>query len=367
MSKSWMFVGCCNRALPYFATANGEGIAAFAFDEASGSAIPAGVTAGIDNPTFLTVSPDGRTLYATSEVLGWNEGTVTAYAIDSATGALEYLNKQPTRGSIAAQVSFDGAGKFLLVVNYGAGPVTQRPNRSLVVYPLSPDGSIGAPVAEVAHEGRGLDPTRQERPHAHCVLAAPDNNHLVVSDLGLDQLVVYRFDGRLAEHVRIALPPGSGPRHFAFHPHLSCIYVANELNSSVATIDFDLEKSRLTVRAVVATVPASASAGNHCSEIKVSPDGRWLYVANRGHDSLALFSIAASTGDLTPMGNISTNGKTPRHFSFDPSGAFLAVANQDSDAIAIFAANGETGALDDRLPPLKVGTPTCVAFAARPR
>ena len=363
MSKSWMFVGGCNRALPYFATANGEGIVAFAFDE--GRAVPAGVTDGIDNPTFLAVSPDGRTLYATSEVLGWNEGTVTAYAIDPASGALEYLNKRPTRGSIAAQASFDRSGKFLLVVNYGVGPVTQKPNRSLVVYPLLADGSIGAPVAEVTHEGRGSDPTRQERPHAHCVLAAPDNSHFVVSDLGLDQLVVYRFDGALTEHVRVALPPGSGPRHFVFHPHLPCLYVGNELNSSVATIDFDLEKSRLTVRAVVATVPPSGAAGNHCSEIKVSPDGRWLYVANRGHDSLALFSIAASTGDLTPMGNIPAKGKTPRHFAFDPSGQFLAVANQDSDAIAVFAANKDTGALDDRFPPVKAGTPTCVAFAPR--
>jgi 6-phosphogluconolactonase len=363
MSKSWMFVGCCNRALPYFATANGEGIATFAFDD--GRAVPAGVTGGIDNPTFLAVSPDGRTLYVTSEVLGWNEGTVTAYAIDPASGALEYLNKQPTRGSIAAQASFDRSGKFLLVVNYGVGPVTQKPNRSLVVYPLSADGSIGAPIAEVTHEGRGSDPTRQERPHAHCVLAAPDNRHLVVSDLGLDQLVVYRFDGGLTEHVRVALPPGSGPRHFAFHPHLPCIYVGNELNSSVATIDFDLEKSRLTVRAVVATVPASGAVGNHCSEIKISPDGRRLYVANRGHDSLALFSIAASTGDLTHIGNIPAKGKTPRHFAFDPSGAFLALANQDSDEVAIFAANRDTGALDDRLPPVKTGTPTCVAFAPR--
>jgi 6-phosphogluconolactonase len=360
MSKSWMFVGGCNRALPYFARANGEGIAAFAFD--GGRAVPAGVTDGIDNPTFIAISPDGRTLYATSEVLGWNEGTITAYAIDPASGALEYLNKQPTRGSITAQASFDRSGKFLLVVNYGVGPVAQKPNRSLVVFPLSADGSIGAPVAEVTHAGRGTDPARQERPHAHCVLAAPDNHHLVVSDLGLDQLVVYQFDGGLSEHARVALPPGSGPRHFAFHPHMPCIYVANELNSSVATIDFDLGKSRFAVRAVAATVPASSAAGNHCSEIKVSPDGRWLYVANRGHDSLALFSIDASTGDLTPEGNIPAKGKTPRHFAFDPSGAFLAVANQDSDAVSIFAVNKHTGALDEHPPPVKVGTPTSVAF-----
>jgi 6-phosphogluconolactonase len=362
MSKTLMFVGCCNRAVPYYATANGEGVAAFAFDEATGRTSPLGVTTGIDNPTFIAVSPDGRTLYATSEVFGWNEGTVTAYAIDHSSGRLDYLNKQPARGSITAQLSFDRTGKYLLLVNYGMGPVTQKPNRSIVVFPLLPDGSIGAPIAEATHTGSGHDPDRQERPHAHCVLATPDNRFIVVSDLGIDQLISYRFDGGVAEHSQLTLPPRSGPRHFAFHPRSPWAYVANELNSTVASLDFDAANGRLSVRSIAKTVPDSAAAGNHCSEIKVSADGRWLYVGNRGHDSLSRFSIDDATGVATLLGNTPTGGKTPRHFAFDPSSAFLAVANQDSDAIAIFSVDAGTGDLTMLPHSASTGTPTSVTF-----
>jgi 6-phosphogluconolactonase len=361
MPNTLMFVGCCNRALPYFATANGEGIAAFAFDEATGKTSPLGVTPGIDNPTFIAISPDGRTLYATSEVLGWNEGAVTAYAIDHASGQLDYLNKQPTRGSIAAQMSFDRTGQYLLLVNYGAGPITQKPNRSVVVFPLLSDGSVGAPISEATHSGPGHDPVRQERPHAHCVLATPDNEYIIVSDLGLDQLISYRFDGNIAQQVQVTLPPGSGPRHFVFHPHSPHAYVANELNSTVASLDFDAAKGQLAIRSIATTVPGSAIAGNHCSEIKLSPDGRYLYVGNRGHDSLSRFAIG-ETGDATLIGNTPSGGRTPRHFAFDPSGSFLAVANQDSDSIAIFAVNRETGDLSMLAAGAPTGTPTSVAF-----
>jgi 6-phosphogluconolactonase len=367
LARSLLFVGSCNRALPYFASANGEGIAAFAFDDATGAAAPLGVTVGVDNPTFLAVSPDGRTLYATSEVLGWNEGLVTAYAIDAETGALDYLNKQPTRGSIAAQMSFDRMGAHLLLVNYGVGPVTQKPNRSLVVFPLGADGSVGAPMAEVTHEGRGIDPERQERPHAHCVVAAPDGGHFVVADLGLDLLVAYRFEGALREQTRFALPPGSGPRHFTFHPRLSRLYVANELNSTVAAVEYEADTGAMRLRGVWPTVPAPDAAGNHCAEIKLSPDGRWLFVANRGYDRLAMFAVDPSSGELMPAGHFASGGRTPRHFAFDPSGRFLAVANQDSDRVEVFGFDAATGALTPGPAPLAVGTPTCVAFAAPPR
>ena len=320
------------------------------------------MTKGIDNPTFLAVSPDGRTLYATSEVLDWNEGTVTAYATNHASGRLEYINKQPTRGSIAAQMSFDRTGKFLLLVNYGVGSMTQKPNRSVVVFPLFADGSIGAPIAEATHSGSGHDPVRQDRPHAHCVLATPDNRFFVVSDLGLDQLVFYRFDGgAIAQHTRLTLPPGSGPRHFVLHPRAPHAYVANELNSTVASLDFDAGDGRFSVRSFAATTP-DAAAGNHCSEIKLGPDARWLYVGNRGHDSLARFSIDEGTGAATLVGNTPSGGQTPRHFAFDPSGAFLAVANQDSDSIRVFAVDLASGDLVMLQTRVQTGTPTSVAF-----
>jgi 6-phosphogluconolactonase len=361
-----MFVGGCNRPLPYFATANAGGIATFRFDEDSGAATPVGLTEGIDNPTFLAVDPSGETLNATSEVLGWHEGVVTAYAIDRATGALTYINKQPTRGSIAAQLSFDRTGRFLLAANYGVGPVTHRPNRSVVVIPRRPDGELLAPVAEATHEGAGPDPARQDRPHAHSVLASPDNRFLVVADLGIDQLVVYKFDadtGAFARHAGFALPAGSGPRHFVWHPDRPFAYVVCELGSAVASLGFDPEAGRFELLGVVKTAPESALQGNHCSEIRISASGRHLYVGNRGHDSIARLAVDAGSGvaelvDTTPSG-----GKTPRHFAFDPSGKFLAVANQDSDLISLFSVGTSDGALKPLPQQVITGTPTAIAFA----
>jgi 6-phosphogluconolactonase len=360
-----MYVGCCNRATPYFATSNGVGVAAFRFDAATGAATPLGVTAGVENPTFVAIGPSGSTIYATSEVLGWNEGLVSAYAIDPRSGALSYINKQPTRGSIAAQASFDRTGRFLFVANYGMGSVTERPNRSLVVYALKPDGEISAPIAEATHEGVGSDPARQERPHAHSVLATPDNRHLVVADLGLDKLIVYRFDastGAIARHSELTLPPASGPRHFVFHPTLPRAYVGNEMGSTVATLGFDAAAGRFETFAITPTVPEAARANNHCSEIRISADGRRLYVANRGHDSLSRFAIDPASGMASLIDTTPSGGKTPRHFAFDPSGRFLAVANQDSDRISIFAVDRSDGALKLLPGAIATGTPTNVVF-----
>jgi 6-phosphogluconolactonase len=362
MPRTLMFVGCCNRPLPYFATANGEGITAFAFDERTGETSRLATTTGIDNPTYIAISPDGRTLYATSEVFGWNEGTITAYAIDSASGRLEYLNKQPTRGSIVAQASFDRTGRHLFVVNYGAGPMSQKPNQSVVVFPLLPDGQLGAPAAEASHRGRGLDPTRQERPHPHCAVATPDNRFVVVTDLGLDRLFVYRFENGMIPYSEMTLQPGSGPRHLVFHPRLSRAYVGNELNSTVTTLAFDSVKGGLTVLATSSTTSDWTIGVNHCSEISISEDGRWLYVGNRGHDSLSRFSVDQASGIARLLGSTPSGGKTPRHFAFDPSSAFLAVANQDSDSVSILAVDSTSGDLRILPNAAQTGTPTCVGF-----
>jgi 6-phosphogluconolactonase len=286
----------------------------------------------------------------------------TAYAIDSASSHLEYLNKQPTRGSIVAQANFDRTGRYLFAVNYGAGPMTQRPDQSLIVFPLLPDGELGPPVAWAAHAGRGLDPIRQERPHPHCAVVTPDNRFVVVTDLGLDRLLAYRFDSGITRHSEMALPSGSGPRHLAFHPRLPYAYVANELSSTVASLAFDAAEGRLALLAASATAPGSMNGVNHCSEIKISSDGRSLYVGNRGHDSLSRFAIDQATGVVSLLGNTPCGGKTPRHFAFDPSGAFLAVANQDSDSVAVLQVDSVTGDLQMIPHRAQAGTPTCVAF-----
>ena len=365
MSKAMFFVGSCNRVLPYFATANGRGIGAFRIDTVTGEIETLGVAEGIDNPTYLATAPDGISLSATSEVLGWNEGTISACAIDAKSGALIYLNKQPTRGNIAAHLSYDATGRFVAVANYSMLPTTSKPNQSVVICPRSADGALAAPVAEVSHSGIGLDRVRQERSHAHSARWTPNNRFLVVADLGTDQLVLYKFDaatGALCWHSVTPLPPGSGPRHIAFHPARSFVYSANELSSSVASLSFDEDAGILSLLAVRASLPEGEIGHSHCSAIKVSRNGRHLFVGNRGHDSIGCFDIDPASGIATLRETVPAGGKTPRDLEFDPSGNLLAVANQDSDRVNFFSYDSANGELAEFGTPLTTGTPTAVTF-----
>ena len=193
---TFVVVGTLTRDAPYFQGARGKGITVFAFDEKSGQLTQLSEKGGVDNPTYVTVHEGNRCVYANSEVFGWNEGTVSAYRLDPRTGSLLYLNKQPALGSILAHNSLDRTGRFLFVANYSvyAEPDDSLPDQSVVVMPIREDGGLGSPVCSRSHSGSGPNAARQERSHAHCVLASPDNRHVLVADLGIDQLVVYRFD-----------------------------------------------------------------------------------------------------------------------------------------------------------------------------
>ncbi|HET7411882.1 MAG TPA: lactonase family protein [Pararhizobium sp.] len=363
MPKTFLYVGCCNRETPYFATSNGKGIAVFEIDLDSGHLEPVGVQEGIDNPTFLSVDAAGTRLYANSEVFGWNEGVVSAYDIDRATGRLDYINKQAAQGSITAFNSSDRSGRYLLVANYGMSPVADRPNRSVISFPIRADGGLGAAAGSAAHEGKGIDPERQERPHAHSIRISPDNRFAVAADLGIDALVSYAFDeasGHLERVATFRLPEGSGPRHFVFDPAAPRAYVVNELNSTVCSLAYDAESGALALLDSCATVPGEAT-GNHCSEITLAPSGKRLFVANRGHDSIATIAIDPEIGKLRLEANTPAGGKTPRHMAIDPSGQFLVVANQDSDRLAVFCLSGADEALSS-VGGTSTGTPTCVAF-----
>lgn len=303
-------------------------------------------------------------LCATSEVLGWNEGTITSYAIDPATGRLTYLSKQPTRGDIAAHLSFDATGRFAASVNYAVLPVTARPNRSLAVYRIAADGELGPVIAEVTHDGSGPDAARQDRPHAHCVRWTPDNRFVVVADLGIDKLVVYAFDaesGSLTPHGELALPPGSGPRHFAFHPTLAFAYSVNELASSVASLAFDAAAGTFELLGIESAVEPNMIGHSHCSAIKIAPGGRHLFVGNRGEDSLARFDIDPATG-LARRAGATPTGKTPRDFDFAPDGSYLAVANQDGDSVSLFRYQTADGSLTPFGRSIPTGTPTAIAW-----
>jgi 6-phosphogluconolactonase len=363
-----VFVGTLNRATPYFEGANGEGILVFILDEATGRLSLQSKVKGIDNPTYLSLHPDKPCLYATSEVFGWNEGTVSAYAFDRGNGALTYINKQATLGSCTAYSTVDRSGRFLLVANYAHEPWSadfgaENPGQAAVVYPIKENGGLKAPLCSVAHQGSGPMADRQERPHPHSAVPSPDNRFVVVPDLGIDKVMCYRFDeGQLTLAVGVpafTLPPGSGPRHFVFANNGTTAYVINELGSTVGHLKYDARTGKLETVELVSTVPSGFAGENGCADLHLSPDERFLYGSNRGHDSIVIYAVHPATGRLTLVGHTPTEGRTPRNFAISPSGRFVLVANQNGDSIVTFRRDATNGLLH-RLDRLEVGTPVCI-------
>jgi 6-phosphogluconolactonase len=364
--KSILFIGSLNREASSFKRARGKGIAAYSFDLDSGEATLASETAGIDNPSYLTIHPGNGCLYATSEVFGWNEGTITAYRFDRASGRLIYINKQPTLGSISAYCSIDRSGRFLLVANYAIGPLDDLPGKSVAIFPIRADGGADPAVASAAHQGSGPNQARQERPHAHCILASPDNRYVVVADLGIDKLVSYRFDARtgtILPGASTGLVAGAGPRHFAFHPDGTKAFVINELDSTINALAYDARMGSFSVLDTVAALPGLDHVESHCASIQISPDGRFIYGANRGHDSIVIHAVDQASGKLTPVGLESTRGATPRDHVIDPTGRFLLICNQNADRVVVFRRDAATGRLTDAGKPIETGTPMCAKFA----
>jgi 6-phosphogluconolactonase len=360
VSEVLVFVGSLNREAPYFQGARGVGLSVYSFDEDTLGIRKLAETGEVDNPTFLSVSADGRRIYANSEVFAWREGTVTAYAFDRDTGALSYLNKQPSLGSITAHNFITRDGSKLLVANYGMGE--GGPDRSVVVYGFGEDGSLTPPLASVTHKGTGPNVDRQERSHAHSVTEIVGGGIAVVADLGTDRLVSYRInaDGSLQHLGEAALPPGAGPRHVALHPNGKLLFVMNELDSTVASLSLDGGTGALALIDVKPAVPVEAREHNHCADIQISPDGRFLYGSNRGHDSISVFAVDQQTGKLTSEGFTPCGGATPRNLCLTPTGRHLFSANQNADRISIFSRDAKTGRLTDTGSAIEIGTPMCV-------
>ncbi|RWP21792.1 MAG: lactonase family protein [Mesorhizobium sp.] len=355
-----VFVGSLNREAPYFQGARGVGIGVYSFDEETLETRKLAETGDVDNPTFLSVTPGGSDVYANSEVFTWREGVVSAYRFDRQTGTLSYINKQPTLGSITAHNTVTRDGTKLLVANYGMGE--GGPDRSLVVYGLRDDGGLTAPLSSVAHSGTGPDAARQERPHAHSVTETIAGGVTMVADLGIDRLVSYRIgpDGGLTRLAESALAPGAGPRHVALHPGGRFAFVMNELDSTVVSLALDEASGRLTEIDTKPAVPAAARDGNHCADIQISPDGRFLYGSNRGHDSVVVFSVDQQTGTLALVDHAPCGGATPRNLALTPSGRHLFSANQNADRTSILARDAATGRLTDTGRFIDIGTPMCV-------
>jgi 6-phosphogluconolactonase len=358
---------------PEGAVGRGKGIYLFEVDAGSGALREREIFPSDANPAWLAFDPSQKCLYSANEILNYNGtscGSVSAYSIDRSTGRLTLLNTASSEGAGPAHLSVHPSGKFVFVANYHGGTVA--------VLPVRANGELGAAV-QVIHDAGSVGPSRassappgsfaisgHDKPHAHMIQADPAGKFVVASDLGLDQIFVWRFDaekGQLlpADPPSVGLPLGDGPRHFAFHPNSRWFYSLQEEASTLAGYNYDAAAGRLTAKQTISTLPENFRGTNFTSEVLISRDGKFLYAANRLHDTIAWFGISEE-GILTYVGEEWTRGDYPRSFNIEPSGNYLYCCNQRADAITTYRVNGETGALSFLGQYTPVGTPAAIIF-----
>jgi 6-phosphogluconolactonase len=343
-----------------------QGIYLMELDLGTGKLSAPRLAATVTDPSFLALHPSRKFLYAVSEVeefQGRRAGAVSAFSLDPASGTLTLLNQQSSVGAGPCHLVVDHAGKNVLVANYGSG--------SVACLPIEPDGRVSASSSFVQHHGSGANARRQAGPHAHSINVAADNRFAVAADLGLDKVFIYAFDaaqGKLApnEPAFAKVAPGSGPRHFAFHPGGRFGYVINEMANTVTAFAYDPDKGSLTEIQTITTLPEDFKGTSHTAEVQVHPSGKFLYGSNRGHDSIAIFTIDPSTGKLSAVGSEPTQGKNPRNFALDPTGQYLLAENQDSDTIVVFRIDQQTGALRPTGQTVSVVKPVCIKMIPKP-
>ena len=339
-----------------------EGIYAFRFDPATGETSWIGLVAATDNPSFLAVDPKGRFLYAVNELDTFRDeptGAISVFALDSESGKLKLLQQVSSLGAGPAHVSLDKSARYLMVANYNGGNVA--------VFPIGNDGRLGRHSAFVQDVGSSLNPERQAGPHAHSMQVTNDNRLAIVADLGLDKLLLYRFNANTGSLVQgrppfVAVDPGGGPRHVAFAPSGKNVYAVNEMASKVAVFAYKPGSGTLQGIQTIPTLPKDFAGQNTAAEIVVDAKGRFLYVSNRGDDSIAVFSINPDDGKLKSLEWVPSGGKTPRNFVIDPTGTWLFAANQDSGNIKLFRIDQTSGRLTPTDESLKVVSPVCVRF-----
>jgi len=357
MESDLLYVGT------YTERTQSEGIYLLRMDRSSGELRRVGSVNAGANPSFLAIHPNGRVLYAVNELeqyQGKPTGAVSAFAIERDSGALTRLNEQPSGGGAPCYLSVERSAQVVLVANYVGG--------SVAMLPIQANGALAPAASVVQHSGKGPNAERQEAPHAHCILPAPSNRFALATDLGADRVFVYRLDldGKSLRHVEggdAVMRPGAGPRHLAFHPTLPLVFVANELDSTVAILRFDAGRGALSPQGTSSTLPAGWTGTNYPADIHVAANGRSLYVSNRGHNSIAVFSVAESTGALALDQVVPTDGDWPRNFTLDPSGRWLLVANQRSDSIVVFGRDPENGRLAPTTQRIAIPSPVCLRFS----
>lgn len=352
-----MFVGTYTRG-------ESQGIYSYRFNMETGAMRYLAVRDGVKNPSFLAVHPELDLLYSVCEVSEFageqGRGGVAAFQLDRSNGQLKLLNQQASGGAGPCHINVDATGQVVLVANYGGG--------SVAALPIAADGSLKPLTALQQHVGSSVNPRRQQGPHAHSINLDRHNRFAVAADLGLDQILIYRFDASQARltphqpaHVKIE-PAGSGPRHFAFHPSGRWAFVINELASTITAFAYDESAGQLSAIQTVSTLPEGFTEGNSTAEVVVHPQGKFVYGSNRGHDSIAVFRLDEATGRLSQIQVQATGGQTPRNFAIAPGGRFLLAANQNTHDIHVFRIDLETGKLSPTEHSVRVPSPVCIRF-----
>jgi 6-phosphogluconolactonase len=338
-----------------------KGIYAGSFNNETGKLSDFHLAAETESPSFLALHPNGKFLYAVNEVdqfQGQSAGAVSAFSIDGASGKLALLNQVSSRGGGPCHIAVDRTGKTVGVANYGGG--------SFALFPVKGSGQLGAASQFVKIQGKGPNAERQEGPHTHSVNISPDNETLVVADLGTDQLLIYQLHPATATVTPADPPfakvePGSGPRHAAFSRDSQYFYVLNEIKSTLTTFRFDAARRKLARLGSTTTLPEGFSGENTTAELAIDRAGRFLYASNRGHDSLAIFDLHDAASPRL-IGHQATGGKEPRHFTLDPSGKWVLAANQNSDNVVVFARDRNTGKLKPTGQEVRLSQPVCLLF-----
>ena len=342
-----------------FATGDEGAIHAYSLNSESGQLVLLRRTTDVQNPFFLAISPDRKFLYsihAPGQFGGTENEQVSAYRVVGNAGELKLLNHTSTLGTAACYLDVDATGKTVLIANYSTGSIASLPVHS--------DGALGAAATFVQHKGSGVDKTRQDGPHAHCIVVSPDNRFVLSADLGLDQILCYRLDAATSTLVPSAqpfvrTPPGAGPRHLTFHPDGKHVYVINELSNSVTLFDFRPDSGILTEQQTIATLPSDFSGTSYCADLKITPNGRFLYGTNRGHDSIAAYRLDEN-GRLTLLSIESSLGKGPQNLVITPDGKHLLCANMPGNNLVVFQINMDTGKLTKAAEPVSIPSPSCI-------
>ena len=343
-----------------YTSGKSEGIYGYRMDPATGALTRFNSFKSV-NPSFLAIDRSRRYLYAVNEVseyLGKASGGVSAFVIDRANGDLRLLNEQATQGADPCYLTIDRKKRTLLVANYTGG--------SVAVLPLRSDGTLAPSIDLKQHEGSGVK-EQQKGPHAHCVILDRLERHALAADLGIDKVMIYRFDqssGKLlpAKQSWAKLQAGAGPRHLTFHPNGQYLYVINELDSTLTSLKYNEVNGTLLQIETISTLPGDFSGVSYCADVHISASGKFLYGSNRGHDSIVVCEIDSRTGKLKLLEHVSTEGKWPRNFTIDPTGRFLLVANQRTDNVVTFSIDTNTGRLKPTGHVEEIPSPVCLKF-----